>query len=444
MTKPRCRISVMGMGFVGLSLAVANAKAGFETVGVDTDVRRIDCLKEGKPGFFEPDLEVMLADSIKQNMIRFTTDLDDAVRSSEITFLAVGTPQNSGGEDEVDLSCVRNAIGQIALSLRDKKTFHLVAVKSTLPPLTAQTVILPAFGELIDDGRMDVVVNPEFLREGSAIADVLRPHLVVIGSNGEQGRRAMEEYCMDFYGTQTEMMHTDIVTAEIIKYANNAFLATKISFINSIGALCQRIPGVDVETVAHAIGKDPRIGSLFLKAGPGFGGSCLPKDLSGLIGVSQEVGASPDFFRAVRTINERQLMAVIDMVDRQGALKEGKTVAVLGLAFKAGTDDIREAVSVRLVERLLQHGLNVRVHDPIAMENFKRIFGTRVSYCPSASQCLEGSDCCVILTDWDEYKGLRPRDFLEQMGSCKVIDAKRALDAKEFQGTGFMAMGLGD
>ena len=433
----------MGMGFVGLSLAVANAKAGFETIGVDVDAKKIDSLKAGDSGFFEPGLKEMLADATRQNMIRFTTDFSDSVQSSDVTFLTVGTPLKSGG-NEVDLSHVKEASGQIALSLKDKETFHLLAVKSTLPPLTTQTVIMPTFEDLIKGGRMDVVVNPEFLREGSAIADILRPHLIVIGSNGGRGRRVLDDYYSDFYRTSPDIMHTNIPTAEIIKYANNAFLATKISFINSIGALCQRIWGADVETVARAIGKDPRIGPLFLRAGPGFGGSCLPKDLTGLISISQEIGANPDLFRAVREVNDRQFTAVIDMVGKQGYLAEGRTVAILGLAFKRGTDDIRGAVSVIVVKELLRHGLSIRVHDPMALENFERIFGARISYCSSIKRCLEGADCCVILTDWDEYKILKPHDFLECMGSCNVIDAKRVLDTKEFQETGFMAIGLGD
>ena len=442
MTATRNRISVVGLGFVGLSLAVANAKAGFETIGVDIDAKKIDCLKAGRPGFFEPDLEEMLTDSIKQNMIHFTTDLNYAVHNSEIMFLTVGTPLKNG-DNEVDLSYVRKAVRQIVLPLMDKEAFHLLVVKSTLPPLTTQTVIMPAFEKLIDERRMDVVVNPEFLKEGSAIADVLRPHLIVIGSNGGRGSQILEGYYRRFHGNPPEIMHTNIPTAEMIKYSNNAFLATKISFINSIGTLCQGIPGADVDMVARAIGKDSRIGSQFLQVGPGFGGSCLPKDLIGLIEFSQKIGRKSDLFRAVKDVNDMQFMTVIEMMDGQGVLAEGNTVAVLGLAFKNGTDDIREAVSVRVVEKLLERRLNIKVHDPMALKNFERIFGTRVLYCTSASECLQDADSCVILTDWDEYRGLGPHDFLRLMGSCNVIDTKRILDAKEFEGTGFKAVGLG-
>ena len=436
------RISVVGLGFVGLSLAVANARTGFETIGIDIDAKKVDSLNSGRPDFFEPGMEAMLADSIRHKKIRFTTDLDHAVQNSEITFLAVGTPPR-GGRRGVDLSHIRGAVEQIASSLEKKDAFHLLAIKSSLPPMTTGTFILPTLRHLMERGRADVVVNPEFLREGSAIADILRPHLIVIGSNGGRGGQFLEKYYRDFYTKPPEIMHTGIATAEVIKYANNAFLATKISFINSIGALCQGIPGADVETVARAIGRDSRIGPLFLRAGPGFGGSCLPKDLAGLIDISREIGARPVLFEAVRDVNERQFMTIMDMMGEQNVLAEDKTVAILGAAFKGGTDDVREAVSVRVVEKLLECKMTVRVHDPMALKNFKRLFGARIAYCTSVGRCLEGSDCCIILTDWDEYRGLKPKDFLKWMGSCNVVDARRILNPKEFEGTGFRAIGLG-
>ena len=255
-------------------------------------------------------------------------------------------------------------------------------------------------------------------------------------------RQEKVRYYTDFYGTPPEIMHTDIPTAEIIKYANNAFLATKVSFINSIGALCQRIPGADVNTVARAVGRCSGATPPFLQAGPGFGGSCLPKDLTGLIRLSQEIGMRPDLFKAVKSVNDVQLEAVMGMVGGQRSLKEGSTVAVLGLAFKSGTDDIRGAVSVRVVERLLECKFAVKVHDPKALKNFERIFGAGVSYAASVAECLRDSDCCIILTDWGAYKDMRPRNF-RHMRAVNIIDARRVLDAKEFQGANFMAVGLG-
>lgn len=434
-------ISVMGLGFVGLSLAVANARAGFDTIGVDVDDKKIDRLKVCRPDFVEPDMDAMLKESMHRQKIFFTTDVDYAIQNSEMTFLAVGTPLTDN--DGVDLSYVKNAVTQIALSLRGKDCFHLLAVKSTVPPLTTESLILPAFKEIIEDGLMDVVVNPEFLREGSAIADIRRPHLIVIGSNGGRGAAVMEEYYREFYRTPPEIMHTDIPAAELIKYANNAFLATKISFINFMASLCQNIPGADVNTVARAIGKDPRIGPLFLQAGPGFGGSCLPKDLAGMIKLSHEMGENPDLIRAVMNVNARQLDTITDMMREQGMLAEGNTAAVLGLAFKSGTNDVRGSVSVRIVYKLLECGMNVKVHDSMALQNFERIFGARISYHASTSECLKDSDCCVILTDWAEYKTLTPHDFRAQMRTARIIDAGRVLDAEKFRGMSFRAVGLG-
>lgn len=436
------RISVVGLGFVGLSLAVANAKVGFDTIGVDKDNGRISRLGACRADFFEPGMDALLRDLIRQKKVYFTTELGYAVQNSDITFLTVGTPlrRNGGG---VDLSYVKEAVKQIALTLRDKEDFHLLVIKSTVPPLTTDSLILPAFKDLIEDGRMDVVVNPEFLREGLAIHGILKPHLIIIGSNSRQGSLVLEKYYRDFYKTPPEILHTSTSTAELIKYANNAFLATKISFINFIGSLCQGIPGSDVNTVARAIGKDPRIGPLFLQAGPGFGGSCLTKDLAGMIRFSQEVGKNPDLLEAVKRVNDCQAVTILEMMEERGVLAGGSTIAILGLAFKSGTDDVRGAVSVRVVERLLECGLKIKVHDPMALRNFQHIFGAKISYSVSIDECLKGSDCCVILTDWDAYKTLKPGDFLGRMRTSNIIDARRVLDAKEFQGVSFTAMGLG-
>ena len=442
MTGAKNKISVIGLGFAGLSLVTANAGRGFDTIGVDIDGKKIEHLKACKPDFFEPNMEAMLRESMSRKKVHFTTDIDYALQNSEITFLTVGTPLKDDG-DEVDLSYVKNAVKRIAVSLKDKKAFHLLAVKSTLPPMTTESLILPVFKDMIEGKRMDVVVNPEFLREGFAMADILKPHLIVIGSSRRHSSLILEKYYKDFYETPPEIMHTSIPTAEIIKYANNAFLATKISFINSISNICQNIPGADVNIIAHAIGKDSRIGPLFLQAGPGFGGSCLPKDLTGLIAISQEMGRTPELFKAVKDVNDKQFMRVIEMMRDQGILMEDNTVTVLGVAFKKDTDDIRDAVSVRVVEKLLEYKLRIRVHDPMALKNFRRIFGARISYSESTAECLKGSDCCVILTDWDMYRDLRPQDFLKQMRAGNIIDARRVLNAKEFQETNFRAIGLG-
>ena len=435
-------ISVVGLGFVGTTLAVTNAKTGFNTIGVDIDDKRIECLKSGELGFFEPQMEKMLKHAIKEKKLCITFDIDYAIQNTNITFLTVGTPLTNN-DNEVDLSYVKSAIKQIALSLKDKKTFHLLVVKSTLPPLSTEKIILPVFKNLINDGMMDVVVNPEFLREGFAVEDILKPHLIVIGSSNIQSANILAEYYATFYDTLPEIIYTTVSTAELIKYANNALLATKVSFINSISTLCQSIPGSDVNIVSYAIGKDPRIGPQFLQAGPGFGGSCLPKDLVGMIKVLHDAGKKADLFKAVKEINDMQFLNILELMKEQDILVKNNTVAVLGLSFKKNTSDVRNAASVKVVGELLKHGLNVRVHDPAALKNFKKIFGAQVLYFDSIHECLGDADCCIILTDWQEYEKLRPPDFIKHMRTSNIIDARRVLNAKKFQGMGFKAIGLG-
>ena len=435
----KSRISVVGLGFVGLPLATVNAKKGFATIGVDVDNKKIANLKRGKTDFFEPKLDEMLTTTLQKGRLQFTSDLDHAIKNSDITFLTIGTPLRN---NEIDLSYIKNSIEDIKLSLTHKNEFHLLVIKSTLPPLTTTNLILPILKNLITSKKTDVVVNPEFLREGSVISDLLKPHLIVIGSNNRQNSLILEEYYQKFYKNVPEILHTNIPTAELIKYANNAFLATKISFINSMGAICQNIPECDVNSVAHAIGKDPRIGPQFLKAGPGFGGSCLPKDLVGLIRLSEKMGEKPVFFKAVKNVNDSQFLRVIDLMREQNVLKKNNNVTVLGLAFKKNTDDIREAVSIRMIWKLLEQELNVKVHDPMALKNFKRIFGTKISYYTSLNDSLRDSDCCILLTEWDMYKNLTAGDFMQKMRTCNVIDARRIFDTV-LEGINFRAIGLG-
>ena len=435
------KISVIGLGFVGLSLAVTNATKGFKTIGVDINDLKINDLKKGKPGFFEPQLNKKLKDAINSNNISFTSNFHDAINNSDITFLTVGTPPNKTGNN--DLKFIKNASNQIFNELKTKKKYHLLVVKSTLSPSTTKNTILPIFKKIIQSKKMDVVVNPEFLREGFAIKDLLEPHLIVIGSYNKKSGNLLEKYYKKFYKKIPEVIQTDISSAELIKYANNAFLATKISFINSIGNICQTIPGTDVNTIAYAIGKDPRIGSLFLKAGPGFGGSCLPKDLSGLINYSKNLSKSSKLFEAVKDVNDLQPKKIIKIMEQMNISDKRKTISILGLAFKKDTDDIREAISIKIVKNLLKIGMKIKVHDPMAINNFKKIFGEKIEYSKSISSCLTNSNCCIILTEWDEYKKLKQKDFIKIMKTKNVIDARRILDPTKFKKINFAALGLG-
>ena len=278
------KISVVGLGFVGLTLAAVNAKKGFNTIGIDIDQEKIRKLKRGIPDFFEPKLEKFLLSSMKNKKIIFSENFESILKT-DITFVTVGTPSNKKGE--IELKYLSNAIDEIIKVLKNKKKSHLIVIKSTVVPTTTTNEILP---KTKNYKNIQVLVNPEFLRESSAIDDLLKPHLIVIGENDKKIGQKLVDYYNLFYTKVPEIIRTDFSSAELIKYSNNAFLATKISFINSIANICQNIPNVNVRTIAYAIGKDPRIGSLFLNAGPGFGGSCLPKDLSALINFSKNLG----------------------------------------------------------------------------------------------------------------------------------------------------------
>lgn len=437
MTKEK--ISVIGLGFVGLSLAVVNAHKGFHTYGIDIDTKKIENLQQGKVSFFEPQLKKYLNSSLHNKKIEFSNDFKK-ILDTDITFLAVGTPSKKSGE--IDLSYIKDAVKQISKALEQKKTYHLFVIKSTLTPQTTKKIILPFFKKQISAKKIDIVVNPEFLQEGFAIRDVLNPHIIVIGADNKKGCKLLEKYYEKFYKSLPEILHVGITTAELIKYANNSFLATKISFINSIANICQQLPDVDVDSIAYAIGKDNRIGPLFLKAGPGFGGSCLPKDLSGLISFSKQIGNPAPFFEAVQKVNKKQPEKIFSIMKKMKILSSKNTISILGLAFKKNTDDIRESVSIKIVQKCLNYGLTVKVHDPMAMKNFQNLFHDKIEYHKSVNSCLKNTDCCIILTDWDEYGKLQSENF-SIMNKNNVIDTRRILNYQKLKNVNFYALGLG-
>lgn len=435
MKKPR--ISVIGLGFVGLTLAVINAKQGFETVGIDVDLNKIKILEKGVPDFYEPKLKDFLKESLKKEKISFTKNFD-AIKNTDIIFVTVGTPTGKNGK--INLSFVKKAINSIIKTVRNSSKNHLIVIKSTVIPTTTQNIIFPKFEKI---KNIKVVVNPEFLRESRAIDDLLKPHLIVIGENKTKDGFVLENYYKIFYKKLPEILYTDFTTAEMIKYSNNAFLATKISFINSIANICQEIPNADIKTIAYAIGKDSRIGSLFLNAGPGFGGSCLPKDLSALIKFSKKAGGVNSLLESVKKINQIQPKKIIHIMDEMNVLRKGNVVSVLGLSFKKDTNDIREAVSIPFVEELLKKGLKVKVHDPMALDNFQSIFKNKIKYCKTIPESISESHCCIILTEWDEYKKLEPKILKKLMKKPNIVDARRILEPKKFEGLSFRAIGLG-
>jgi len=430
-------IAVVGLGFVGLSLAVVNAKYGFYTIGIDNNKNKLKNILAGNPEFFEPNLECYLKDSISKKTISFSSNLREVLKS-DITFVTVGTPSRNDGK--IDLSNLRRVVTNLSKILRKKRKNHLIVIKSTVVPTTTKNLILPL---IQNNSKVGIVVNPEFLREGNAIRDLVKPHLIIIGYENSSDYDTLKNYYKLFYKNPPEILKTSPTTAEMIKYSNNAFLATKVSFINTIANICQNLPSVDVNKVAYAIGKDPRIGPQFLNAGPGFGGSCLPKDLSALIKFTDKFGKTNKLLKTVKEVNQLQPSKILDILQNMNMLKSKNKISVLGIAFKKDTDDVREAVSIKIVNGLLKKGLKVSVHDPMAIDKFRKIFGKKINYHSNVNECLKNSDCCLILTEWDEYQNLKPSLFKKYMKKTNLIDARRILDPVKFSKLNFKAIGLG-
>jgi len=436
MKKPK--ISVIGLGFIGLTLSVVNANNGFQTIGIDIDKEKIRKLSNGEATFFEPDLKKILRESIKKRKIVFTDELSQ-ILSTDITFVTVGTPSNKKGE--LDLNNLRKVISDLSKILQKKKSYHLVVIKSTVIPGTTKNFILNSFK---NHKKIGLVTNPEFLREGSAVNDLLKPFLIVIGGNKTKDCNVLEQYYKLFYKNIPMILTTNFATAEMIKYSFNAIHATKISFVNTLANICQKISSVDVMKVVKALEMDSKYGSSYLNPGPGFGGSCLPKDLSALINFTKKIGKRNEFLKAVERVNKLQPIKVFQILENMNLTKKSNNIAILGLAFKKDTDDIREAVSIKVVKELLKKRVKVQVHDPMALNNFKKIFGNKLKYCERIDECLKNADCCVILTDWDEYTKMKPSFLSKNMKKTNIIDARRILDPAKFSKFNFKAIGFGN
>ncbi len=438
-------VSVVGLGYVGLTVASCLASRGFRVIGIDVDRERVEAVNRGRPPIHEPGLERLMRSSLRRGTLRATSDYAE-LSKTDLTFITVGTPSLPDGS--IDLRYVIEASRSIGIALRSKEGRHLVVVKSTVVPGTTERVVAPtvaeASGRELGDSLL-VAVNPEFLREGSAVRDMMKPDRIVIGDVGDGSSEIVVELYREFYGKRMPpVIRTNAVNAELIKYASNAFLAAKISLINEVANVCERIPGADVKVVAQGIGLDPRIGPHFLGAGIGFGGSCFPKDVRALIARARELGYEPVILRAVLEVNERQPLRAVEMAEEVLGDLRGKRAAVLGLAFKPNTDDVRESPALRLVEELLRRGAEVRAYDPVAAANAARVLGGRAEIVGSVEECLKGADVCFVATEWDEFRSLRPEDFRRLMRNPVVIDGRRIYDPENFSNElTYRAIGLG-
>jgi len=421
------KVSIFGLGYVGLSHAVAYALRGTKIVGFDVDRKKIELIRKGISPIKEPDVVKHLENLVKTGKIKVTEDHKDAVLSTNISFICVNTPPLQDGS--ADLSQVKTAISMIGEVLRDKKEFHLVVVNSTVPPTTTENVVKPLLedvsGKKIGED-VGLCFMPEFLREGSAVQDILSPWRIVIGEIDKKGGNVLHQFLLDVYrGKLPPLIRTAPVNAELIKYASNAFLAMRVSFINTIARLCELLPKANVDVVAYGMGLDPRIGTQYLKAGPGFGGICLPKDLRALIRTSEKFGYDPVLLKAIYKVNEEQMEHVVELVENVlGGLKN-RDVAVLGLAFKAGIDDVRESPAIRIVNCLVGRGARVKVYDPLAMESAKNVLENKVTYASSMYECIKDCDAAIVVTDWKEFKRLTPEDLRKFMRKAVLIDTRR-------------------
>ena len=412
------RISVIGGGYVGLVTAAALASKGHNVVVVDTDEAKIGSINRGESPIFEDGLEDMLSDCIRRNCLRATNNYQDVLPTS-VTLICVGTP--SGADGSIDLSSITESARDIGKMLGKKNEHHTVVVRSTVIPGTTRGVIIPALEK--HSGKkshvdFDIAVNPEFMQEGKALQCFFNPDRIIIGEDQPRAGDAVEQL---YEGISAPTLRTTITTAEMIKYASNAFLATKISFINEIGNICQKL-GIDVYDVAKGISFDYRIGDRFLNAGVGFGGSCLPKDLGALVHASRELGYHTQLLESVLETNENQVLKMLEIVEQKVGNLKGKEVCVLGLAFKPNTDDVRSAPALRLIKLLLDKGAVVRAYDPLAMPNAKRALSKGVEYCSNAKEAVSHCDCILVLTEWSEFK-----DESLYYGKT-VFDGRRVLD----------------
>ena len=432
------------MGYVGLCTAATFASRGIRTIGIDIDEKRVEQIRKGKAPLHEPQLGPMLKKAVNKKLLDATNDISGAT-GTKTTFLTVGTPSQPDGS--IDLSYVKNATEDLGNALRDKRGYHLVVVKSTVVPGTTNGTVkrfLEESSRKKVGSELGLCANPEFLKEGTAINDALHPDKIVIGSNDKKSANQLTRLYREFYGSKPPpVILTSPESAELVKYASNAFLATKVSFINTVANIAQQIPGVDVGTIAEAIGLDPRIGGLFLKAGPGYGGSCFHKDLQALINYSKKNGYDPILFRATGEINEQQANKVVDMAETLLGSLSNKRVAVLGLAFKKDTDDIREASSLRVISQLKKKGAHVIAYDPMAIPNTRKQLEDQISYSDNPHSVLKGADCAIIMTEWDEIGKLKAKDFRAYMKTPNIVDARRIYDPDEFKKLNYVAIGIG-
>jgi UDPglucose 6-dehydrogenase len=430
------QLAVVGTGYVGLVAGAGFADFGNDVACVDVDEAKIRRLEQGDIPIFEPGLDELIAATARAGRLRFSTDVAAAVRAAEVVFIAVGTPSASDGS--ADLSAVYRVAQTIGENLNG---FKVVATKSTVPVGTADRV--KAIIAATSKEPFGVASNPEFLKEGDAVNDFMKPDRVIIGSDHPRARDVLRHLYAPFVRTSDRIHVMDARSAELTKYAANALLATRISFMNDLAMLAEKL-GADIELVRKGVGADPRIGPKFLFAGPGFGGSCFPKDLTALLHTSSSVGHDLELVRAAERVNARQKLVLAQKVAAYfGGVLEGKTIGVWGLAFKPRTDDIREAPALALIDALLAAKAKVRAHDPQAMANVQKVYGSRIELCDGMYGVAEGADALVLVTEWHEYRRPDFHRLKQLLRTAALFDGRNVWDPVEVRELGYTYFGIG-
>jgi len=433
------KIGIVGLGFVGLSLTSVLSSKGYDVLGIELDEKKCKKIINGTTPFFEPGLEKILKIGLKKKLkIKNNFSL---IKNCDLIFVTVGTPQNVNGE--IDLSIIKNAISTIGTNLQESGNNPIIFIKSTVVPGTIENVILPILEKKLNKkaGKdFGLISNPEFLQESNAVKNTKFPHVIILGGHQTKFMIKAKKFFEKLH-PNIPITITNYQTAEMIKYANNSFLATKISFINQLSNICQKIPGANIDDIAKAMGLDPRIGKLFLNAGPGYGGSCLPKDMKALINFANSSGIKPTLLNAVEEINNKQLEQIISIIKEKLGDLSLKRITILGTSFKPNTDDIRDSIAVELIKKLLKKKAKITIHDPKAINNTKNIFKNKINYGKSIRDSLSKSQCVIIMTQWKQYEKLTNNDF-NYMTKKLVIDCRRMLIKKELN-VEYYAIGLG-
>jgi UDPglucose 6-dehydrogenase len=430
------RVTVVGTGYVGLVVGACLAETGNDVICADVDEAKIARLRRNELPIYEPELEPLVTNNQAEGRLRFVTEVGSAVEASDVVFIAVGTPPDEDGS--ADLQHVLEVARTIGEHMNAPK---VVITKSTVPVGTAARVREAIAGRTRE--RFWVCSNPEFLKEGTAVEDFMKPDRVVLGVDSEEAAEVLRELYAPFVRTGNPILFMDIASAELTKYAANAMLATRITFMNQVAELCERV-GADVTMVRRGIGSDSRIGQAFLFPGPGYGGSCFPKDLRALVKTGEEYGVPVTIVREVEAFNARQKHKLVRMLDAalDGAVR-GSTVAVWGLAFKARTDDMRESPAIDLIDAVLQRGARVRAHDPQAMRSARCIFGDRIAYAERAYDALDGADALAIVTEWLEFRNPDFRRMRALLRRPVIVDGRNLYDPEKMRALGFRYLSIG-